>query len=74
MAVAVLSVEETVDFSVDMFWLHVTEKTHLIYWRMKTNVSGLNDAKFQVKTRLHLMLCIFTFGDMEFLVAYGGHH
>jgi len=41
---------------------------------MKTNVSGLNDAKFQVKTHLQSMLCIFTFTEMEILVAYGGHH
>jgi hypothetical protein len=35
---------------------------------MKTNVSGLNDAKFQVKTRLQSLLCIFTFAEMLFLV------
>ena len=39
--------------------------------RMKTNVSGLNDAKFQVKTLLQSMLCIFTFVEMEFPVSYG---
>ena len=39
---------------------------------MKTNVSGLIDAKFQVKTHLQSMLCIYTFAEMEFLVAYGG--
>jgi hypothetical protein len=33
--------------------------------RMKTNVSILNNAKFQVKTRI----CIFNFVEMEFLVA-----
>jgi len=37
---------------------------------MKTNVSGLNDAKFHVKTRIHSMLCIFV--ETGFLVAYGG--
>jgi len=41
---------------------------------MKTNVSGLNDAKFQVITRLQSMLCIFTFAEMEFVVAYGDRH
>jgi hypothetical protein len=39
--------------------------------RMETNVSGLNDAKFQVKTLLQSMLCIFTFVEMEFPVSYG---
>jgi len=34
---------------------------------MKTNVSGLNDTKFQVKTSLQSMLCIFTFSEMEIL-------
>jgi hypothetical protein len=33
--------------------------------RMKTNVSILNNVKFQVKTHI----CIFTFVEMEFLVA-----
>jgi hypothetical protein len=39
--------------------------------RMETNVSGLNDAKFQVKTLFQSMLCIFTFVEMEFPVSYG---
>jgi len=30
---------------------------------MKTNVSSLNDDKFQAKTRLQSMLC-FTFAEM----------
>ena len=38
---------------------------------MKTNVSGF---KFQVKTRLQSMLCIFAFDKMEFLVSYRGRH
>jgi hypothetical protein len=41
---------------------------------MKTNVSGLNDAKFQVKTRRQSVLCIYTFAEMEFPVAFGGCH
>jgi len=41
---------------------------------MKTNVSGLNDVKFQVKTRLQSMLCIFAFDEMEFHVGYRGRH
>ena len=41
---------------------------------MEAYISGLNDAKSQVKTRLQSMLCIFTFAELEFLVAYGGHH
>jgi hypothetical protein len=38
-----------------------------IILRMKTNVSGLNDAKFQVKIHLQSMICIITFAEMEFL-------
>jgi len=41
---------------------------------MRTNVSGLNDVKFQVKTLLQSMLCIFTFVEMEFHVACGSRH
>jgi len=41
---------------------------------LKTNVSGLNDAIFKVKTRLQSMLCMFTFAEMEFNVDYGGRH
>ena len=40
----------------------------------KTNMSGLNDAKNQIKTHLQLILCIFTFTKMEFLVAYEDRH
>jgi len=36
---------------------------------MKTNVSGLNDAKFQFKSRLQSMICIFML-----LVTYEGRH
>ena len=36
---------------------------------MKTNVSGLNDAKFQVNTLLQSMLCIFTFAEMEVTIT-----
>jgi hypothetical protein len=39
-----------------------------IILRMKTNVSGLNDAKFQVKIHLQSMICIITFAEMEFLI------
>jgi len=35
---------------------------------MKTNVSGLNDAKFQVKIHLQSMICIIAFAEMEFLI------
>lgn len=42
--------------------------------KMKTNLSGLNDAKFQVKTCIQSILYISTFAEMEFLVIYGGHH
>jgi hypothetical protein len=38
---------------------------------MKTNISGLNDAKFQAKTSLQSMICIFVFAGMELLVVYG---
>jgi hypothetical protein len=41
---------------------------------MKTNVSGLNDAKFQVKTRLQSMQCIFPFAEMEFPFIYWSRH
>ena len=40
----------------------------------KRNVSGLDNAKVQVKTRLQSMLSIFTFAEIEFLVAYGGRY
>ena len=40
---------------------------------MKTNLSGLNDAKFQVKTCIQSILYSYTFAKMEFLVVYGGH-
>jgi len=41
---------------------------------MRTNVSGLNDAKFQVKTHLQSIVCILTFVEMEFHVACGGRY
>jgi hypothetical protein len=44
-----------------------------ILW-MKTNMSGFNDAKFQVNTGLPSMLCIFIFAETEFLVASGDSH
>ena len=37
-------------------------------------MSGLTDAKFQGKTRLQSLPCIFAFVEIEFAVAYGGRH
>ena len=55
----------------------IFSRVGLSFWnflRMETNVYGLNEAKFLVKTHFQSIICILPLPKMEFLVAYWGNH
>ena len=58
------------NYMIVIYFISISSKVRIALGR---NLK-INDAKFQVKTRLQSILCIFTLDEMEFLVAYGDRH